>query len=56
MKKVYKKKLKGFEKFSSRHHALCGVQVFSGDRKCTCGRDDAIREWNEMKAKIQEKK
>lgn len=42
-----------FEKFSKTHRSTCRVNVFSGDRKCTCGRDQAIRDQWDMERDIQ---
>jgi len=38
----------GLDKVLKHHARTCNYYVFSGDRHCSCGRDDAIRERDEM--------
>lgn len=37
------------EKFLANHKTTCSVHVYSGKRKCTCGRDEAYLEYLQMK-------
>ena len=37
------------DKFLKHHRRYCAVFIFSGDRHCSCGRDAAIRELEEMR-------
>jgi len=43
-KKVHKKPLHGLDKVLYKHSSFCSVHIFSGDRHCSCGLNDAIEE------------
>jgi len=47
-KKVHKKPLHGLDKVLDKHSSFCSVHIFSGDRHCSCGLDDAIEERKNM--------
>lgn len=38
------------DKFFASHKRSCTFYIFSGDRHCSCGRDDAIAEVQKMRA------
>jgi hypothetical protein len=42
------------EKFLQNHKSTCAKHVYSGDRHCSCGRDEAEKEYREMLEKIAE--
>jgi hypothetical protein len=42
------------DRFLKEHKKHCNYWVFSGDRHCSCGRDDAIRELEEMRAALMQ--
>lgn len=48
-----KKNQTALDKFLKTHHRLCSVFVFSGGRICSCGRDDAEKEVEEMREEIR---
>lgn len=37
------------DKFLKNHKATCACFIFSGDRHCSCGRDEAIKELQELR-------
>ena len=51
-KKVHKKPLHGLDKVLYKHSSFCSVHIFSGDRHCSCGLDDAIEERKHMQELI----
>lgn len=38
------------DKFLKRHRATCTHWIFSGDRRCSCGLDEAIKELQKMRS------
>lgn len=32
------------DKFFKTHRSTCTVHIYSGDRRCSCGRDEALKE------------
>lgn len=36
------------QRFFNTHHPLCAVHVYSGDRRCSCGRDEALKEFERL--------
>lgn len=56
MKTRKKKPVDPMEKFLSRHHKGClKVCIFVEPHPCTCGRDEAEKEWLEVRAKLEAK-
>jgi hypothetical protein len=53
-KKIYKKPLHGLDKVLDKHSAFCSVHIFSGDRHCSCGLNDAIEERKHMQELIDD--
>lgn len=47
-----KKKLTPLEKMISKHTSTCTVHTYSGDRHCSCGRDEAAAELAELRASL----
>jgi hypothetical protein len=43
-KKIYKKPLHGLAKILRKHDDFCSVHIYSGDRHCSCGLEEAIEE------------
>lgn len=37
------------DKFLKSHRRSCTVFIFSGDRHCSCGRDEALKELEELR-------
>ena len=40
------------DRFLSKHKKSCSYWIFSGDRHCSCGRDEAIKELDALKNRI----
>lgn len=48
-----KKRDSELDRFIKTHRSTCAVHVFSGSRKCSCGRDTAHRDVNKMRRRLQ---
>lgn len=45
-------KLAPYEKFLKNHTTTCAIHIFSGDRHCSCGRDEAIKRMEALAARL----
>ena len=50
MKRKAKKKLPDLDRMLENHRPGCTYKVFSGDRHCSCGRDEARAEVERLRA------
>lgn len=49
MNRQPKPKLPPLEHFLQFHKDSCTVHIYSGDRHCSCGRDEAIKELRQLR-------
>ena len=44
---------KALDKFLAKHKDHCAYWIFSGDRHCSCGRDEALHELAALLAEVE---
>lgn len=44
------------DKFLTHHERTCTYFIYSGDRHCSCGRDEAVKELQALKAEAEQPK
>jgi hypothetical protein len=48
-KRQYKPKLSALDRMLEHHAAFCAWHIYSGDRHCSCGRDEAVKQLAELR-------
>ena len=56
MDAMKKSKFKNIEKMLEKHRPFCTIKNFTGPKHCSCGRDEALKEFQALKKELEEKK